>query len=97
MSSYDEIRQRKMNLQRQSAEIASLRDDLKRLEKDIDFELNKRFASQSPSRASTKACYYCAEVISANAKVCPKCRRIFLDYARDVFAIDLRIAEWAKK
>ncbi len=90
---WKEIQQRKMNVSRQSTEMSSLRDDIKRIRKEIDHELTKRVAAQDSPRANGKPCFYCAETISSKAKVCPKCKRVFLESAMDVFQMEKKILE----
>lgn len=88
-----EIQQRRMNVSRQSTELSSLNDDIRRIKKEIDHELTKRVAAQDSPRANGKPCFYCAETISAKAKVCPKCKRVFIESAMDVFQMEKIIIE----
>ena len=90
---WNEIRQRRMNVSRQLTEISSLNDDIIRIKKEIDHELSKRVVTRSPTRVNSKECFYCAETISEKAKVCPKCRRVFLESALEVFQMEKYIFE----
>ena len=82
-----------MNVSAQNSTLSTLRADRSRLLKEIDYELEKRFGRQAKVHKSVKQCFYCAEDISTAAKVCPKCKSVFLEYAIEVYQMEKKIIE----
>ena len=89
----NELRQRKLNIARQKSEIKGLKAEISRMQKAIDSELARKFLPKLDANRPDKPCFYCGEAVSAKAKVCFHCKRVFLETAVEVFEMEKMIIE----
>ena len=92
-----EIRSRDINIARQAEDIRAVKEDIRRINIDIDKEIELKAISEinrkNISNNKTINCFYCGENISASSKICPECKRVFVEYAEEVFLKDKSLME----
>jgi hypothetical protein len=93
----NEIRQRRMNADRLTADIRVVEQDISAIKERIEFTKNnirKRLLEdqrRSSGSADGKECFFCAETIRHAAKVCKFCLRCQPEYLATVTEAELKL------